>query len=175
MPDTPFIAVARIIKAHGLKGEVSVALSTDLPSSMLVDLNVWIVPPHLQVRTGRVESVRPGPKGPLVKITGVDSIELAAQLRGHDMMVRASDLPAEIVDDCFDPLDLAVVTETGRRLGVITEVIITGANDVWVVSGGDAGEVLLPVIDDVVLDIDEDAGVITVHLLDGLIDEDEKL
>lgn len=172
MADTPFIAVARIIKAHGLKGEVSVALSTDLPSFMLEGLTVWIVPPHVGIRDGRVESVRPGPKGPLVKISGVESIELAGQLRGHDLMVRSIDLPDEIADNFFDPIDLRVVTDTGRYLGIITEVIVTGANDVWVVSGGDAGQVLLPVIDDVVLEIDEDTDTITVHVLDGLIDEE---
>jgi 16S rRNA processing protein RimM len=55
-------------------------------------------------------------------------------------------------------------------IGEITDVIITGANDVWVIEGP-FGEVLIPVIDQVIGDIDEEAGTVHITLLPGLIDE----
>ena len=61
---------------------------------------------------------------------------------------------------------MSVVDEARGVLGEIVEVIVTGANDVWVVDGP-FGEVLLPVIDDVVLDVDEEARTAQVRLLAG--------
>ena len=58
-------------------------------------------------------------------------------------------------------------TSSEALSGIIVEVIVTGANDVWVVQGP-FGEILIPVIDDVVLGVSEDDGVIVVRLLDGL-------
>jgi 16S rRNA processing protein RimM len=53
----------------------------------------------------------------------------------------------------------------------VAEVIVTGANDVWVVRGGRWGEVLVPIIDEVVHDIDESSGTASVRLLPGLLPE----
>lgn len=174
MTPSPFVPLARVVKTHGLKGEVSVAPATDLPFVLPEGLEVWFVPPPAGVRTGRIESVRPGPKGPLVKIIGVDGISAAEHLCGREMLARADDIPVTWTlpeEEEFDPVGMSVVDVTRGAIGEITEVIITGANDVWVVHGH-LGEVLLPVIDDVVLDIDEDSGVIEVRLLLGLLPDD---
>jgi 16S rRNA processing protein RimM len=65
---------------------------------------------------------------------------------------------------------LQVVTEGGRELGTLDDVIETGANDVFVVNGPD-GEILLPDIPQVVRQVDVPGGRIVVHLLDGLLDD----
>ncbi|MDZ4179027.1 MAG: 16S rRNA processing protein RimM, partial [Coriobacteriia bacterium] len=82
MSRAPFIPLARIIKAHGLKGEVSVKVLTDLPFDIPEGLHVWLTPPPAAIRQATVESVRPGPKGPLVKLSGVETIDVASTLRG---------------------------------------------------------------------------------------------
>ena len=65
-----------------------------------------------------------------------------------------------------------VVDERFGSLGTIVEIMSTPANDVWVVEGDRYGEVLIPVIEQVVLDL-PDTGTICVHVMDGLIDMDK--
>jgi len=174
MAPAPFTALARVVKSHGLKGEVAVEPAADLPFVLPIGLEVWFVPPPAGVRTGRIENVRRGPRGPLVKVSGIDDIGVAQKLVGADMMVRTDQLPAgwddpiEVEDD---PVGLIVTDAKRGELGAIVEVIFTGANDVWVVDGR-FGEVLLPVIDDVVRKIDWEARTVAVTLLEGLLPDD---
>ena len=149
--------------------------AADLPFVLPVGLEVWFVPPPAGMRTGRIEDVRRGPKGPLVKVSGIDSITVAERTVGSELIARAEDLPVEWTepsDEVEEPLGLAVTDVVRGLLGEIVEVIVTGANDVWVVDGH-LGEVLLPVIDDVVVGIDWDARTATVRALDGLLPEEE--
>jgi len=173
--DSPYVPVGRVVKTHGLKGEVSVAVAPGLPLTSLLGIEVWIVPPPSSARCGRIESVRPGPKGPLVKLSGFDDLDASRAISGCDLLVREADLPsgwAEPVGE-EDLVGRPVEDEDRGPLGTIVEVILTGANDVWVVDGP-FGEILIPVIDDVVMGVDEDGGAIFVRLLDGLMPgEDE--
>lgn len=169
----PFVPLGRVVKTHGLKGEVSVAPSTDLPFLLPEGLAVWFVPPVPGIGPTSVEGVRPGPKGPLVKLADVHDISTASLLVGATMVTRAEDDPLTREEPGLDPIGLLVVDESRGELGTIEDVIVTGANDVWVVHGGRFGEVLIPVIEDVVLDVDEDERVARVRLLPGLIEEDE--
>lgn len=168
----PFVPLGRVARTHGLKGEVSVAPATDLPFLLPEGLPVWFVPPRPGIGEGRVESVRRGPKGPLVKVSGIDDISTAEKVVGATMVTRESLDPFGEAEDEFDPVGLVVTDEVRGELGVIEDVIVTGANDVWVVRGGSFGQVLLPVIDDVVLEIDEEAGTVRVRVLPGLIEEE---
>jgi 16S rRNA processing protein RimM len=168
----PFVPLGRVVRTHGLKGEVSVIPATDLPFLLPIGLEVRFVPPVPGVGPGRVESVRPGPKGPLVKVSGIDDIDAAARLVGTSMVTRTEDDPFQRPDEEPDPVGLTVVDEVRGELGTIADVIVTGANDVWVVRGGRFGEVLLPVIGDVVLDVDERARTAHVRLLPGLLEEE---
>jgi 16S rRNA processing protein RimM len=169
--DAPFEAVARVIKAHGLKGEVAVKPLMDLPLDYLIGTPVWFVPPPEGVTGRQLASVRSGPKGPLLAFTPALSTDEAHLVAGRTVLVRTDALPDDIPEEELDPVGLRVVDEERGPLGVIEEVIVTGANDVWIVHGP-LGEVLIPVIDDVVIGVDESAGLVTVRLLPGLIDED---
>lgn len=144
--------------------------AADLPFVLPVGLEVWFVPPPAGVRTGQLEDVRRGPKGPLVKVSGVDDITTAQRLVGSQLMAKASDLPAgwDEPEEEDDDVGLTVTDEARGLLGEVVDVIVTGANDVWVLEGP-LGEVLLPVIDDVVLEVDYEARTATVRALDGLL------
>jgi len=170
MTPGPFVPLGRVVKTHGLKGEVSVAPAKDLPFVFPYGLQVWFVPPPKKARGGRIESIRRGPKGPLVKVSGINDVDQAATLIGTDILACEDELPdswfVEIEEE-FSADGMRVTDEKRGLLGEVVETIITGANDVWVVHGP-YGEVLLPVIDDVVMNIDEDAGEIAVRLLPGL-------
>jgi len=169
--DAPFVPVARVVKSHGLHGEVAVKSLVDLPLHFLEGLTVFVVPPTASVRESVVSGVRPGPKGPLLELRGIDDIGTARSLSGTTLLVRSEDLPEEFEDADLDAIGLEVIDGERGSLGMVTDVIVTGANDVWVIEGP-LGQVLLPVIDDVVREIDEDARTATVTLLPGLIDGD---
>jgi 16S rRNA processing protein RimM len=167
--DSSYVPLGRVVKTHGLKGEVSVAQAPGLPLSSLIGVEVWIVPPPAGVRSGRIESVRPGPKGPLVKLSGFDDLDRSRGMSGCELLVRQADLPGGWEEPVAeeDLLGMAVEDAAHGVLGRITEVIVTGANDVWVVDGP-FGEILIPVIADVVAEDRGADGAIHVKLLDGL-------
>lgn len=166
-----FVPLGRVVRTHGLAGEVAVAPAADLPFLLPAGLTVRFVPPPVGVGAARIQGVRRGPKGPLVKVSGVDDISAAERLVGTTMVTAAEDYPFSPAATEFDPVGVAVTDEERGELGVIVEVIVTGANDVWVVQGGRFGEVLVPVIAAVVLEVDEEARAARVRLLPGLIEE----
>jgi 16S rRNA processing protein RimM len=163
-----FIPVGRVAKAHGVHGELSVIPLTDPLEELPIDVEVWFVPPPLHGRGGRLRSVRPGPKGPLVHVSGVDDRETAIALGGTTMLVAEESLPSSFAEEPFDPVGLAVEDEEGTGLGTVVELITTGANDVWVVKRADGSELLLPIIEEVLLELDEDGRRAIVHVLPGL-------
>jgi 16S rRNA processing protein RimM len=165
-----FVEIGRVSKTHGLNGEVSVIVTGGLPVERLVGLEVWFVPPPAALRSARIGSVRSGPKGPLFSLEGVSDIGAAETLRGCLVLAKASDVPEAEYE--FDPVGLVVTDDAHGLVGTVEDVIVTGANDVWVVRGP-YGEVLVPVIDDVVCDVDEDAMTARVTLLPGLLEEGE--
>jgi 16S rRNA processing protein RimM len=163
-----FVEIGRVAKTHGLNGEVSVKVTGGLPFDRLEGIGVWFTPPPHTLRTSRIVGVRPGPKGPLFSFEGVTDISTADTLRGCNVLARAEDLPE--IEEEFDPVGLAVIDDERGPLGTVSDVIVTGANDVWIVDGL-FGQVLIPVIDDVVREVDEDAMTARVTLLPGLIEE----
>jgi 16S rRNA processing protein RimM len=168
--ESRFVPLGRVARTHGTSGEVSVVMTADLPVERLVGLEVWFTPPPAGVRTARVAAVRPGPKGPLFSFEGIGDINTASALRGCNVLARAEDLPE--IEEEFDPVGLRVIDAVRGDLGEVTDVIVTGANDVWIVEGGPFGQVLVPVIDGVVGEIDEEAGTVAVRLLPGLIEDE---
>jgi 16S rRNA processing protein RimM len=144
-------------------------VATEAPFAVLEGLEVWLVPPR-SIRSTTIVSVRSTAKGPLVRLADCGHIDLAATLVGSELLARTTDLPEawfiDVIDD--DVTGYSVKDVVHGDLGEVVDIIVTGANDVWEVEGP-LGEVLIPVIDDVVLDIDDDARAITVRLLDGLL------
>jgi len=116
--------------------------------------------------------VRQGPKGSLFELAGVHTRSLARELCGRMLIARTDDLPSVATETGSDVIGMSVVEVDRGVLGRIEDLIVTGANDVWVVRG-ERGEVLVPVIEDVVLGYDEETHTVTVRLLPGLLDEDD--
>ena len=167
----PYQRIGKVLRSHGSDGEVTVRFDRDLPLSGLAGIDVWIVPPTLRGASAlRLAELRDGPKGSIVRLAPITSRSDAMDLAGRWLLARESDVP-ERTASAADLLDYRVNDTVRGALGVVTDVIETGANDVLVIEGP-YGEVLVPLIDDVVIGVDEAGRTIVVRLLDGLLEED---
>ena len=168
-----FVPVGRVVRLHGLKGDIVVRPAGDVPFPYSEGLGVWFLPPPLEgARSGPVRDVRDIATGQVLHVTGVDSAAAARLLVGKTVSVRAATVPDDWGAEEIDLTGLLVVDEDRGELGFIEDVIVTGANDVWVVRGERYGAVLVPAIDDVVLAFDEDSDIVRVRLLPGLIEDE---
>jgi 16S rRNA processing protein RimM len=117
-----------------------------------------------------VERCRTHGRWAVLKLAAIASRETAGRLRGEYLLVPERDLPPlpEGQYYRFQLLGLRVASSDGRDLGAITDILSTPENDVYVVTGP-AGEVLVPAVDDVVLDVDLDAHTVTIEIVPGLL------
>lgn len=106
----------------------------------------------------------------LVRLDGLADRNAAEALRGATVHVDAADLPPPETDEFYhhEIVGFAVETDAGVKLGEVVETLATGLNDVWVVQG--EREYLIPVIDDVVREIDRDARRIVISPMPGLLE-----
>ena len=106
-----------------------------------------------------------------LKLSGIDDRERAADERGRYLQVpeAALDPPGDDTYYWFQLIGMSVVSTTGEELGLISEIIITGSNDVFVVSGSQ-GELLIPAIDDVVREVDIADGRMLIEPIPGLLE-----
>ena len=131
-----FVPVGRVVRLHGLKGDIVVRPAGDVPFPFSAGLRVWFVPPPMDgPRAGAVTSVRDTPKGQLLHVAGFEGPEAARAVVGKSVSVRSADAPKGWDDAEPDLIGVRVVDEERGELGAIEEVIVTGANDVWVVRG----------------------------------------
>ncbi|KMS86679.1 MULTISPECIES: ribosome maturation factor RimM [Streptomyces] len=167
------LVVARIGRAHGIKGEVTVEVRTDEPELRLAPGAVLATDPAsagpLTIETGRVHSGRL-----LLRFAGVTDRNAAEALRNTLLIaeVDPEELP-EGEDEYYDHqlIDLDVVTEDGIEVGRITEVSHLPTQDLFIVERPDGSEVLIPFVEEIVAEIDlaEQKAVITPP--PGLIDD----
>ncbi len=164
-----YLAVARVVAAHGIRGEVRCSLLTDFPERFKKGLRLYVGDertPH------EVERARVDRKGVVLKLTAVDQRSDAEALRGALLCVTETDAVRLPRGSYFwhEIIGLRVRTTDGRYLGKVAEIMETGSADVYVVRPDPParGELLLPAIKDVVRAIDLGQGEMTVTLIEGL-------
>ena len=108
----------------------------------------------------------------IFKFKWFDNINDVEIYKGNDLLVTRENAVKLGPDENFiaDLIGLSVVTDEGENLGVLKDVMQTGANDVYVVERQNGKELLLPAIKQCILNVDLDSGKITVHIMDGLLD-----
>jgi 16S rRNA processing protein RimM len=167
-----YLVIGRITRPHGVRGEVRVKTRTDLPERFH-----WLTRVYVGDRSPvamSVERVRLHQDVVIIKLGGSDSRTDAEALRGQWVLVPADE--AIPLDEgelfLYELVGLAVVTEEGEDVGTVIDVLQTGANDVLIVRtrSDPPGQVLLPDIPDVVLDVDTEAGRILVRITPGLME-----
>lgn len=162
--------VGAIANTHGIRGEVKVYPTTDDPSRFKKIKEVIMDPDGLNM-TLHITSARFQKNLVIVKFKEFDNINQVEGYKKLELYVTRDNATPLEEDEYYiaDLLDLEVITDEGDTLGVVCDVLQTGANDVYVVQT-DEGQVLLPATYDCVLDIDLDKQVMLVHIMPGLLD-----
>ncbi len=165
-----FLLVGRLRRPHGVNGEIVMSVFTDFPERIKPKTVVYIGYEH---RPTAIRSVRWNDKDMLIRLEGVAGREDAGRLRNEDVFVRADDRPALPKGQYYHHqiIGLKVITDTGEELGMVSEILETGANSVYVVRREAGGEALLPVTTEVILGVDLEKKVLRVHLLEGLLED----
>jgi len=165
MTQSRLIVIGQVVKAFGIRGEINIrpfteSIGTFERSAVLI----FGDSPYT------VLNVRSHKGGVLILVQGIDTPEKAQQLRGTLVKTYEENLPPKEEDEYywFELIGMRVSTVNGRDLGRITGITRTGANDVIHVEGA-CGEVLLPMIEDVVVEVDTRRGTMVVDPLEGLI------
>ena len=163
--------IGYILKPQGVKGEVKVeSVSPHLDRYKRLD-RVFIQSSG-QIKPFTVQHVRVAHRFVFLRFLEVRTRDQAVLLRGAEVLVEAKDVLNPAPGEYFvhDLIGCSVITEDGRHLGNLTQVVQMTANDVYVVQNDEGEEILLPAIKDVIKKVDVHKKEILVHLLDGLLE-----
>lgn len=162
-----WVAVGRITRTHGVKGEVAVLPLSEIGSRFEPGSTLFL--DERQDRPLTVASSRPHRRRLLVAFHGVEDRTAAEELRSHYLFVPTSSAPPLPEGEYWthDLIGCEVRTVEGRLLGTVREIIHSPANDVWATEGP-GGEVLIPALRDVVHEVDTAARRIVVREVPGL-------
>jgi 16S rRNA processing protein RimM len=165
-----FLRVGVISSTHGVRGEVKVFSTTD-------DLNRFKDLKQVILDTGRehieleIEGLKFFKQFAILKFKGIDNINDIEKYKGKDILVTRENAVKLEEDEYFiyDLIGSKVVTDEDIELGELVEILVTGANDVYVVKTKDEKEILLPSIKECILEVDAENKFIKVHIMPGLL------
>lgn len=163
------ITIGVVVGAQGIKGALKVRSYAESPEIFSPGENIWVRRPDKELEARVIEWVNPHGRGLVVGLAGVADRSAAEGFRGAELLIDRSVLPSLPEGTYYwaDLIGLTVIDAGGRRLGRVTEILATGANDVFVVREG-AEEILVPGTEEVVTDVDLASGTMRVFLPEGL-------
>jgi 16S rRNA processing protein RimM len=159
------LTVGTILAPHGVRGEFKVRLQTDDPEHLLTIKRLYLGD---EERPRSVLEARLHAGHALIRLQGISNPETVARLRGTPLRIRGADARPLAANEYFlyQVIGLEAYDEAGNRLGRVTDLMETGANDVLVITPDDGGaDILLPSHPDVILEMDSAAGRIVVRPL----------
>lgn len=168
-----YLIVGEILRPHGVRGEMRVKIITDYPERLLDEVEYLYVgkDPDQAAEQYEVLSARFHQTYILVQLEGIDDRDVADSLRGQYLMVDIDH--AVPLDDgeyyLYQLIGMNVVTVSGEEIGIIAEVMETGANDVYVINSRKYGQILLPAHEETLVEIDLEKKQIVMDLPDGLL------
>jgi 16S rRNA processing protein RimM len=166
------IAVARIVKARGLRGEVAADLLTDFPERF-ADLHEVIgIAPDETNRSLQIEEQWFHGNRIVLKFAGYDSVDAARELVGYELAVPAEER-VELPPDHFYEWELAgcrVATIEGNPVGTVREVMRTGGVEILVVDGDAGREFLVPMAQEICVEVDIEKKLIRIDPPAGLLE-----
>ncbi|MGD0750735.1 MAG: ribosome maturation factor RimM [Anaerolineales bacterium] len=168
-----WLAVGKVRRPHGVAGDALVEVYTDFPERLKPTAVVYAGETHIQLTIRRQRSHN---DGILLAFDGYSTPEQVGRFRNQILYIVEEDA-MELPEGEFyyhELQGLSVIDENGKALGKVTEIMQTGANDVYVVTNDAGREILLPAISEVILDVDLDSKIIKAHLLPGLMEEGDR-
>ena len=165
------LQVGAVTSTHGLAGEVKVFPTTDDPKRFKKLKQVLLDTGKDMLPLG-VEHVKFFKNMVILKFKGYDRIEDIMGFKGKNLYVTRENAVRLKKDEYFiaDLIGMKVYTEDEAYLGELTEVITTGANDVYTVHMENGKDVLIPAIGQCILNVDVEHETMQVHLLEGLLE-----
>ena len=162
MEKTKFIEAGRITNTHGIAGEVRIEVWLDSPRFFKSFKRIIVRDAEYKIVSAREH------KGCIIaKLAGIDNVNDAMPLKGQTVYIIREDakLPKGA---CFiqDLIGARVQDENGAEVGILTEVMETPASLIYVVKGEQ--EHLIPAVPEFVMSTNADAGIVTVHLIEGM-------
>jgi 16S rRNA processing protein RimM len=165
------VAIAKIVKSRGLRGEVSADVLTDFPERFENLESVIALLPDGTRRNLKIEDFRFQKNRILLTFKGIDSIEAAEEMRDAEICIPESEAVALEEDEFFDwqLAGCAVETVEGERLGFVKELMRTGGTEILVVEGAEK-EFLIPFAASVCTEVDVENKLIRVDAPEGLLE-----
>ncbi len=167
-----YLDTGKIVGTHGIKGEVRIEHWSDSPEFLCAFKKLYLDEKgqsFIEVKS------RPHKNIALAKIKGVDTIESAEKFRGKIVYINRDDIVLdEGVYFVQDLIGLEVKdADSGVIYGKITDVLRTGANDVYEITDSENKKYLAPVIDEVVEEINVDGGFVLIRPMKGIFDDED--
>jgi len=163
-----FLIVGKLGRPHGVWGEILMAVMTDFPERIQPGATFYLGEEFTPIV---LAAVRHHSKGLLVHFEGIDTREEVETFRNQDLFVSAEDRPPLPEGEYYlhELIGMQVITDEGATIGVLSEMIETGATNVYVIRREGQSDVLIPATDEVILKIDVKNKTMRVHLIEGLL------
>ena len=165
------LQVGVISSTHGVRGEVKVFPTTD-DINRFKKLKEVILVTEKTEKVLKITSVKFFKQFAILKVEGIDTLNDVEVYKGAQLYVDRKHAVKLEKDEYFiaDLIDLTVVDEEENEIGILVDVMKTGANDVYIVKNEEGKELLFPAIKECILNVDFKKKKVTVHVMDGLLD-----
>lgn len=166
------LKVGIIASTHGVKGEVKVYPTTD-DVNRFKKLKQVLMDNGKEMISLEIEGVKFFKQMVILKFKGIDNLDDVVKFKQKDLYILRKDAVKLKADEYFiaDLIGMDVYDEQGSKLGELTDVMTTGANDVYIVQMQEyEKELLIPAIKECILNIDVEQKKMIVHIMEGLLD-----
>lgn len=164
-----FVVIGKFRRPHGIRGEIRMTVLTDYPELISPGQVIYAGDRY---KTYTIKGVRWHGGDMLVSLKELPDRTAVEIFRNIMVYMKSEDMPELPEGEYFihELIGMKVITDQDENLGVLKEILITGANDVYLVETQEGKELLLPATEEVVLDIDQESRQILVHIIPGLLD-----
>lgn len=167
-----YLELGQIVSTHGIRGEMRFNPWCDSPDFVKKFKTLYF--DNNGEKSIKVTSARPHGNMVILMLEGIDDIEKAKAFKNTVLFMKRND--AKLPEGTWfrqELFDCTVIDDnTGKELGIITDVSETGANDVWHIKTS-YGEVLIPAIKQVVVSVDVEEGIVRINPIKGLFEDED--
>ena len=177
MAEEQYYLVGKIVNTQALRGEVRVMATTDFPEERFkIGATLAIFNGDKLVEMVEVDGHRLHKNFNLLHFKGKDNINDVEKFKGFDLKVAGTEREADELDEnefyYDDIIGLEVYTTDDIYLGKVREITSLPSNDVWAIQRPNKGkDILIPYIEDIVLEIDLSGNRVVIEPMDGLIED----